>query len=157
MHHVPVACALTTKSGVAEDECLLGSLHDPLRARQRTGLVGLLELVNNHRSDRPCEAVADRLVGPEARPRLTDEHDADTAGARSLNEVDCGVRPVRQLRELVDDDDCSPVTRLARQRPGLATMAVVRRRLGACRRCRRPRCVGGLLGDVGAHLARGQA
>jgi hypothetical protein len=53
----------------------------------------------------------------DAGPRLTDEHDANSAGPGTLNEVDGGTGLVGELRELVDDDDGSAVSGLTRERP----------------------------------------
>lgn len=94
MHHVTVAGALAAETGVAEDERLLSAFHHPPSAGERCCFVGLLELVEDHRTDDAGETVADRLVGAEAGPGLAYEHDADAAGSRPLHQVDSSTRPI---------------------------------------------------------------
>jgi hypothetical protein len=73
-------------------------------AGQGRDVVGLLELVGNHRADGSGESVADDVVGSEVGPGLGDEDDGDVEASGSFDEVDSGAGPVGELRELVDDD-----------------------------------------------------
>ncbi len=82
-------------------------------AKEGSDVVGLLELVGDHRAGGAGESVADRVVGAEAGPGLGDEDDGDVEAPGPFHEIDCGPGPVGQLGELVHDDQRLAIRRLA--------------------------------------------
>jgi cell division protease FtsH len=72
----------------------LDGFEGPFGAGEGGDLVGLLQLMGDDRADGAGEAVADRVVGPEAGPGLSDEDDGDVEAPGPFHEVDSGAGPV---------------------------------------------------------------
>ena len=94
MDDVAVARALAPETGVIEAGGLLRPLEHPVCTCEGRYFVGLLELVDDHRSNGAGKAVPHGFVGSQTGPRLADEKDGDAERPGPLDQVDSGARSV---------------------------------------------------------------